>query len=168
MDRCISQRSPSCELNVSRGCFFVVMELQFIFEILGWLALSFIKFVIMPSTAIAAGLDPWWVFGYSASGAVLGLLLMQPIIRNLFQWRSRVRRRKGKPTFTPGRKRVVRIKQNFGILGIAFLGGLVGVPVGAFLAYKYFGHHSSTLPIMCGAYVVWSAVLTTLSAMALI
>lgn len=139
-----------------------------VIEALGWWALSFVKFIIMPSTAVAAGLEPLRVFAYSAVGANLGLLLMQPGIRLLFDWRSRVRQKKGKATFTAGRRRVVGIKQRFGLLGIAFLGGLVGVPVGALLAFKYFGNHSATLPVMMVAYTLWSAVLTALSAFALI
>ena len=105
---------------------------------------------------------------YSAGGAVLGLVAMQPVVRSLFGWRTRVRRRKGKLAFTPNRRRIVRVKQNFGLLGIAFLGGLVGVPVGALLAFKYFENRSDTLPVMVLAYAAWSALLTTLSALALI
>ncbi|MBL6619143.1 MAG: hypothetical protein ISP54_02185 [Flavobacteriales bacterium] len=141
-------------------------EASIIFEILGWWLLSFLKFIVMPSAGLAAGMAPLRVFTYSASGAILGLLLMQPVIRVLFDWRSQVRRKKGKRAFTPGRRRIVRIKQHFGILGIAFLGGPLGVPVGALLAFKYFGHRSSTLPIMMVGYVMWSALLTTLSALA--
>lgn len=144
------------------------MELATFLEALGWLMLSFVKFVIMPSTGIAAGLDPWRTFAYSSGGAVAGLLLMQPVIRMFFDWRSRVRQRKGKRAFTAGRRRIVRVKQRFGIVGIAALGGVVGVPVGALLAFKYFGHRSSTLPAMIVGYIAWSALLTTLSALALI
>ncbi len=129
---------------------------------------SFVKFVVMPSTAVAAGLDPWRVFAYSAGGAAVGLLALQPVVRSLFGWRSRVRRRKGKRAFTPNRRRIVSVKQNFGLLGIALLGGLVGVPVGALLAFKYFENRSDTLPVMIIAYAAWSALLTTLSVQAFI
>lgn len=129
---------------------------------------SFVKFVVMPSTAVAAGLDPWRVFAYSAGGAAVGLLALQPVVRSLFGWRSRVRRRKGKRAFTSNRRRIVSVKQNFGLLGIALLGGLVGVPVGALLAFKYFENRSDTLPVMIIAYAAWSALLTTLSVQAFI
>ena len=91
-----------------------------------------------------------------------------PVVRSLFGWRSRVRRRKGKRAFTPNRRRIVSVKQNFGLLGIALLGGLVGVPVGALLAFKYFENRSDTLPVMIIAYAAWSALLTTLSVQAFI
>lgn len=139
-----------------------------LFEAIGWMMLSFLKFIIMPSTAVAAGLDPWWVFTYSAGGAAMGLLLMQPMVRMLFAWRSEVRLRKGKPVFTPGRRRIVRVKRHFGLIGIGVLGGLVGVPVGALLAFKYFEHRSATLPVMILCYTAWSGLLTALSTLALI
>ena len=144
------------------------MEWSNFFEAGGWMVFSFIKFIVMPSTAIAAGLNPWRVFAYSAGGAAVGLLALQPVVRSLFVRRAQVRRRKGKPAFTPNRRRIVRVKQNFGLLGIAFLGGLVGVPVGALLAFKYFENRSDTLPVMILAYAAWSAFLTTLSVQALI
>ncbi|MCH1574833.1 MAG: hypothetical protein L7S67_01030 [Flavobacteriales bacterium] len=144
------------------------MEWSTFFEAVGWMLFSFIKFIVMPSTAVAAGLNPWWVFTYSAGGAALGLVALQPVVRSLFDWRSRVRQRKGKPAFTTNRRRIVRVKQNFGLIGIAVLGGLVGVPVGALLAFKYFENRSETLPVMILSYAAWSALLTTLSAQALI
>mgnify|MGYP007047341063 FL=1 len=144
------------------------MEWSTFFEAGGWMVFSFVKFVVMPSTAVAAGLDPWRVFAYSAGGAAVGLLALQPVVRSLFGWRSRVRRRKGKRAFTSNRRRIVSVKQNFGLLGIALLGGLVGVPVGALLAFKYFENRSDTLPVMIIAYAAWSALLTTLSVQAFI
>jgi len=160
----ISQRSASRVLiSALLRSFAIIMEIAHLFEAGGWMVLSFLKFIVMPSTAVAAGLSPWWVFGYSAGGAAVGLLAMQPVVRRLFDWRSRVRRQKGKPTFTAARRRLVRIKQRFGLWGIAFVGGLVGVPIGALLAFKYFDHRRETLPVMILAYIGWSAILTVLS-----
>ena len=129
---------------------------------------SFVKFVVMPSTAVAAGLDPWRVFAYSAGGAAVGLLALQPVVRSLLDGALGCVARKGKRAFTPNRRRIVSVKQNFGLLGIALLGGLVGVPVGALLAFKYFENRSDTLPVMIIAYAAWSALLTTLSVQAFI
>ena len=56
------------------------MEWSNFFEAGGWMVFSFIKFIVMPSTAIAAGLNPWRVFAYSAGGAAVGLLALQPVV----------------------------------------------------------------------------------------
>ncbi len=144
------------------------MDATPILEAAGWMMLSFLKFVIMPSTAIATGLEPWWVFAYSFGGASVGLFILRPVVLNLSAWRSRVARKRGKRVMTSGRRRIVRIKERFGLWGIAVIGGVVGVPVGAFLAFKYFGSRAETLSVMVIAYALWSALLTTLSVLALI
>ena len=151
-----------------RPFLWIDMDATPILEAVGWLILSFLKFIIMPSTAIAAGLNPGWVFACSFGGAAVGVFLMRPVVLNFSAWRSRVARKRGKKVVTAGRRRIVQIKERFGLWGIAVLGGLVGVPVGAFLAFKYFGNRPETLPVMLAAYAFWSALLTTLSAFALI
>lgn len=135
-------------------------------EALGWMALSFVKFLVTPATAIIAGVDPWFVFAYSATGAALGLSLMRPVSNALFRWRTQRRKAKGKRTFTAGRRRLVKIKRRFGLLGIAIIGGVVGVPVAGLVAFKYFGHRKTTLPVLILVFALWSALLTFVAASA--
>ena len=52
------------------------------------------------------------------------------------------------------------IKLKFGLLGIAAIAGVIGVPVAGLVAFKYFGHERRTLPTLIAAYVLWSAILT--------
>jgi hypothetical protein len=137
-------------------------------EALGWMALSFVKFVVTPTAAVAAGVSPWKVFVYSASGAGLGLVMMRPASQALFQWRSQRRRIKGKLTFTAGRRRLVRIKQRFGLWGIAVIGGVIGVPIAGLVAFKYFGHRRAALPVLVLVFSMWSALLTAIASFALI
>ena len=49
-----------------------------------------------------------------------------------------------------GRRRLVRIKLRFGLLGIAAIAGVIGVPVAGLVAFKYFGHQRRTLPVHRG------------------
>ena len=130
------------------------------FEALGWMALAFVKFLVTPASAVAAGVDPIWAFMYSALGAATGLAAMQPAARAVFKAWSRLRKRRGKRTFTTSRRRLINIKIRFGLLGIAAIAGVIGVPVAGLVAFKYFGHERRTLPILIAAYVFWSAILT--------
>ena len=139
------------------------LSLSIVWEALGWMALSFFKFVVTPTAAVAAGVPPWRVFLYSAGGAGLGLTLMRPAAKALFEWRSRRRKAQGKNTFTRGRRRLVGIKRRFGLLGIALIGGVIVVPIAGLVAFKYFGHRRSTLPVLVFTYAVWSALLTVLA-----
>ena len=139
-----------------------------VLEAAGWMALAFVKFLVTPASAVAAGVDPVWAFAYSAGGATLGLAAMQPMAKAMFRWWSRRRRERGKRTFTVGRRRLVRIKLRFGLLGIAAIAGIIGVPVAGLVACKYFGHERRTLPVLVASYVLWSAILTLLASTALI
>lgn len=135
-------------------------------EAVGWMALAFVKFLVTPATAVAAGVDPVWAFVYSAAGAAIGLMALQPAAKALFRWWSERRRQRGSRTFTLGRRRLVGIKLKFGLLGIAAIAGLIGVPVAGLVAFKYFGHQRRTLPTLVAAYVLWSAILTLLASSA--
>lgn len=132
-------------------------------EALGWMALGFVKFIVTPATAVAAGVPPWKAFLYAAGGAAAGLIAMRPVAMALFRWQTRRRIARGRPVFTLGRRRIVRIKLRFGLLGIAFIGGVIGVPVAGLIAFKYFGDRAATLPVLIASYTMWSALLTLLS-----
>jgi len=142
--------------------------LDSVLEAAGWMLLAFIKFLVTPASAVAAGVHPWWAFVYSASGAAIGLAALQPVAKAMFRWWSRRRIERGKRTFTSGRRRIIFIKLRFGLLGIAAISGIIGVPVAGLVAFKYFGHQRRTLPVLIAAYVLWSAFLTLAASTALI
>lgn len=133
-------------------------------EVIGWMALSVVKFIATPAAAVAAGVPPWQAFAMCAGGAALGFIAMRPASRWLFQALGRRRRKRGKPTFTRGRRRLLGIKRRFGLWGIAAVGGVLGVPVAALIAFKYFGTRPETLWVLIVVFSLWSAALTALAA----
>ena len=144
------------------------MDLAFWIEALGWMAFSTVKFVVTPATAVAAGVPPLQAFLWSSLGAAMGLAAMRPLSMRLFRWFATRRRKRGKANFTPSRRRILLIKSRFGLWGVAVVGGVLGVPVAALIAYKYFGHQKQTLPVLIVVFTLWSAILTTLAASALL
>ena len=142
------------------------MDSTFWIEAVGWMAFSIVKFVVTPGTAVAAGVPPIQAFAWSSMGAAIGLSAMRPLSKRLFRWFSERRRRRGKANFTPSRRRILGVKMRFGLWGVAVVGGVLGVPVAALIAYKYFGHRGETLPVLIVVFTLWSALLTTLAATA--
>jgi hypothetical protein len=68
-----------------------------------------------------------------------------------------------KKVFTPKTKRYVRIKQRYGIIGISLLTPvLLSIPIGTFLAIRFYRRKKSTLIFLAAAVVFWSLVLSTL------
>mgnify|MGYP003387446472 CR=1 FL=1 len=107
----------------------------------------------------------------TAIGACLGTFSFFRLGKRVIEWfRLRyVRRRterlaKGlapKRIFTRTNRMIVRVKHNYGLLGIALLPPILSVPITAMLAAKYFRHDRRALPILMSAVIAWSVVLST-------
>lgn len=132
-------------------------------ESLGWMLLSIVKFVVTPSLALASGVPPLRVFVICSAGAVVGIFLLYPISRRLFEWQAARRMRRGRPVFTPGRRRVVRIKERWGLWGVLAFSGVISVPIAVLLGSKYFSRSRWIIPVLILSFILWSALLTGIS-----
>jgi len=133
---------------------------------LAWSLVAVVKFVVTPSAMVAAGhpaLVAWLVTG---TGACLGVWAFWYFGKWLFSWIERVRPprwERGKRVFTPGRRRLVRWKNRFGLNGILLLSGLISVPIATVLAAKYFRTVPYAMAKLMLAFGVWAGFLTGLS-----
>lgn len=67
--------------------------------------------------------------------------------------------KKQKKVFSNRSKRFIRIKQTFGLGGIALLTPLIlSIPIGTFLAIRFFKRTKMTILILCLAVLFWSVV----------
>lgn len=68
--------------------------------------------------------------------------------------------RKNKKNFTPAKRRMVQIKNRYGMFGIAFLSPvLLSIPVGVFLALRFYDNRTRIFLYMIGGVLFWSVVL---------
>ncbi|MGB0423264.1 MAG: hypothetical protein ACPGED_03030, partial [Flavobacteriales bacterium] len=110
--------------------------------ILGFLMLSMVKFLFAPSMMTFAPGDYsiFTVLITTTLGAALGTLLFYFFGMQMFRWiGSLSRKRTEKKTFTPMRRKILGVKNKYGIKGLMLLSGIISVPVTALLAAKYFG-----------------------------
>jgi uncharacterized membrane protein YfcA len=71
-----------------------------------------------------------------------------------------IKRSKPKKVFTRQNRTIVNIKSKYGIYGIAFLMPIFfSIPIGSFLASRFYMNKKSTVPILLLAVVFWSMVL---------
>lgn len=69
-------------------------------------------------------------------------------------------KRKKKKVFTKNTRRFVRIKNNYGLYGIALITPIIlSIPIGSFLASRFFRHNKFTLPVMIAGVVFWAFLL---------
>ena len=98
--------------------------------------LAVVKFVITPFTIYATGKENIQ-FGEvvltTGTGAAIGVLLFYYGGTYLFKWTSHLKSKKKKPVFTKGRRRIVFIKNKFGLIGFIAISAIISVPITCWL-----------------------------------
>ena len=138
--------------------------MEWIFELLGWWSLAIVKFLFLPWVMILGAEKTFLeTIIITSSGACIGVFLISFFGDRLFQYLSDRGKRRGVKTFTPSRRRIVRIKQKYGLKGLMMIGGLISVPIATLLATKYYKHESAYRLKVCGGFFVWSVFLSGLA-----
>jgi hypothetical protein len=135
-------------------------------EILLWMLAAVVKFVLTPSLMIGLGIGYGVTVATCSIGASLGVYVFFHFGKLIFaQWRgNQGKRGKKKRVFTSGRRRWVRFQTRFGLWGLLIISGLISVPISAILAAKYHQKDERMPWLLMGAFVVWTVVLTSISA----
>lgn len=107
---------------------------------------NFIKVMIASwSGGIAGNI----IFTYLSAGIIKA-------IHNYRLKRNLIHRRR---IFTKFNRRVIRIKQRFGLAGIALITPIIGTPVGAFLAERFFRNKRRVIVYLSLSVIFWSLLL---------
>lgn len=88
------------------------------------------------------------------TGNVIFTNLSAAILRGLEAYREK--RNIHKKTFTKTTRRMIRIKQRFGLAGIAAITPLISQPIGAFFAEKFFKDKKKVILYLSVSVVMWS------------
>ena len=133
-------------------------------ELLGWWFLAVVKFLFLPwLMIIVSGKTYLETILVASSGAALGVYGLSFFSERLFRFLSLRDRKRGKRQVTRGRRRVVKVKGRFGLLGLIALSALISVPVTTLLATKYFKHiRFMRLKLVVG-FFVWANLLSLLA-----
>ncbi|MCD6019954.1 MAG: hypothetical protein K0S53_3075 [Bacteroidetes bacterium] len=97
----------------------------------------------------------------SCFGAILGTVVFTYVFAGLLKWWERVRAgmftpKHPKKIFTKFNRRVIRVKNRFGLTGIALLTPiLLSIPIGAFLAERFYKHKGKVILYLSVASVFW-------------
>lgn len=126
--------------------------------------LAVVKFIITPFTIYATGKESIQ-FGEvvltTGTGAAFGVLLFYYGGTYLFKWMGHLKSKKKKPVFTKGRRRIIFIKNKFGLIGFIAISVVISVPITSLLAAKFFKHNRFTpLWLICG-FMIWSFILSS-------
>ena len=92
-------------------------------------------------------------------GNIFFTFLSAGILKVIHNYRAKRNLIHNKRIFTKFNRRVIRVKQKFGLTGIALITPIIGTPVGAFLAERFFKHKRRVIIYLSLSVMVWSLVL---------
>ncbi|MDP4267314.1 MAG: hypothetical protein Q8880_07765 [Bacteroidota bacterium] len=161
------------------------------FRALQVFSLSAIKFIIAPLLAFKYGFNFYQTILITTIGGISGVIffyyLSEWLVKkyNIFYPRIKAffysikKSKSQKPAhhhlhipgetfirevkiFTRRNRMIIRSKNKYGLIGIALLTPvLFSIPIGAFIAYRYFSHKKRTIGYLTLSVIVWSIILSS-------
>ncbi|MCB0431062.1 MAG: hypothetical protein H6585_10805 [Flavobacteriales bacterium] len=135
-------------------------------KILPIVLLSTVKFAVAFPVAYGAGLSPWAMWASTVTGGGAGVLCFGLMSERISEWwirRMHKRHEKHpKRIFTRRNRNIVHVLRHYGLPGIALLTPvLFSIPLGTFLAFRYFHHQPAKVFLyLLASVVLWSSVLS--------
>ena len=104
-------------------------------------------------------------------GGIIGIYFFAFLSEKIIAWWNRTFRKssrntpgndkKKKKIFTRKNRRIVRVKQKYGLIGVAFITPLLlSIPVGVFLVVRYYRTSKTKFLYLIGSNVIWSVIYT--------
>ena len=138
--------------------------MQEVVEILGLLLASATKFFLAPSLAVYLGYGFLNSILITSIGGILGFFIFFKFGIIIYKWYQSFFSKKNKPKFNRRNRTIVKIKAKYGLWGLAILTPcLLSVPIGSFLASRYYSKDKRTFPIFVVFIIIWSILLTSIS-----
>ncbi|MDT8411576.1 MAG: hypothetical protein RQ875_03865 [Vicingaceae bacterium] len=138
------------------------------YEIFFLLAFSATKFMASALYILAINRISWSsTFLILLTGGGIGVIvffflgnIINKLIDSLFnRWKKN---KSSTIKFSSSKRRIIKIKTNYGLIGISLLTPIVfSIPLGCFFASRFYKKNSITLTIMLLGVVFWTVVLTS-------
>lgn len=155
-----------------------------IFKLIQILIVSGIKFLFAPLISIGYGFNYFQTVIFTTAGGILGILFFYflskwiirqynkfcPVVFSYFTGEKVEKAKKilncdqpPKKKFTRKNKIIINIRRKYGFFGIIFLTPiLLSIPIGAFLAQKYYSKKANVLVYMSISVVLWSFFISSI------
>ncbi|KAA5543415.1 hypothetical protein F0145_17045 [Adhaeribacter rhizoryzae] len=125
--------------------------------------LSMVKFFGGPLAGVSLGLSLGATMALTVAGMMTSVFIFSGIGTLFSKWYAEQQRQKQKPIFTKKNRRIVRVWQRFGMVGIAFLTPILLTPIiGTVVATVLGASQRHILVHMLWSAVFWGVTLTFL------
>ncbi len=137
------------------------METVEILKLLGFGLFAAVKFLFTPPAMITAGYGMVTTFVTTMIGASTGAITFFYGGKGILSvWRKLFPPKKEKKKFTKGNRRIIRIKQNFGLWAFCFTAVILSIPVASILLAKFYSNGKKSIPVFIAVLGIWTVVLT--------
>lgn len=128
--------------------------------------LSTVKFFFSPAAGLAWGFSAVTTITITSIGGICGFLFFYFLSKYVaLLWKRWKKNKKDKDPvrFSFRNRTIIRIKNSFGLVGIALATPvIISVPIGAVIVARFYPRQKWTIPIMSAGIVFWSINLTLL------
>lgn len=103
---------------------------------------------------------------FTSAGAIVGMIFFTYLSSWILELFAKLfpKSKTPKKIITRKNKLIINVKNRFGLIGVAFLTPLIlSIPVGSFLAVRYFGNKPKIMFYMTCSILLWSVSLSTIS-----
>lgn len=140
-----------------------------ILQILLVVILSATKFLTAPITSLNIGFGYLETLLITTLGGLFGVFFFFYVSSAIMLFISKVSSRfsKGKPPkkkkkFTWKNKMIIHVKREYGLIGLAAITPtLLSIPVGTFLAARYFSDQKKVIIYLSASVIVWSVIVSS-------
>ena len=132
--------------------------------------LSATKFLTAPITSLNIGFGYLETLIITTFGGILGIIFFYYVsaaIVYFFGWigqklRSNKKEPKKKRVFTWKNKLIVKVKRDYGLIGLALATPIfLSIPLGTFLAARYFHDPKKVIMYLSASVLVWSVIVSS-------
>jgi hypothetical protein len=114
----------------------------------------------MPTAIVVFKYNLLKVLLVGGGGGIFGAVVFTYLSAGFIKWRHNYRLRRGKihhnKIFTKFNRRIIRVKNKFGLAGIAFITPVIGTPIGAFLAERFFKDKRKVILYLSVSFMFWA------------
>lgn len=132
--------------------------------------LATLKFAVaVPFYIVEEKMTFWEGLIFSLSSGIFGIFIFMYLSSKIilaWEWFKAktgwFKRKKPKKVFSRKLRRLVRIKSRYGLIGIALLSPFIlSLPVGCFLAVRFYKNKRKVFLYMTGGVIIWSLIYDT-------
>ena len=137
--------------------------MEILADIAIWCFMSIVKFLVTPSIMVGLNYSVLFTICVTSLGAAIGVQVFYYMGRMIFKWLDSKKGRKKEKVITPMKRKLVAFKNDFGLMGLLFISGIISVPIASVLVAKYFDKYKTAPWLLTAAFVLWSVILTVAS-----